>query len=174
MLRHFIRSALSLSCLTQLCLAHELAANPQASTRKPVETTITQLVESGGKFNGKLVRVFASFHSGRHVTVLLEPNCGLLDGTSKAAPPGDPQCDKGIIPVESDKAESDPGNADLYRALEQNPLLGTMDKHITAEFTGKFRCVPSCAHPKSFELKFDRVENLKVEMKDLNPHRPTD
>ncbi len=173
MLARYKRTALSLAYLIGPCSALELAAYPQASTRKPVETTITQLVESGAKFNGKLVRVSASFHSGRHVTLLLEPNCGLLDGTSKT-PLGEPQCNKGVIPVESDNAENDPGNADLYRALEQNPLLGTMDKHITAEFTGKFRCVPSCAHSKSFELKFDRVENLKVEIKDLKPHRPTD
>ncbi len=173
MLGRLTRSVFA-SLLIGLCLAPELAADPQALARKPVETTITQLIESGAKFNGKLVRVSASFHSGRHVTLLLEPNCGLLDGTSKTPPQGEPQCNKGVIPVESDKAENDPGNADLYRALEQNPLLGTTDKHITAEFTGKFRCVPSCAHPKWFELKFDRVENLKVEMKDLKPHRPTD
>ena len=174
MLGHFRRSALSLACLIGVCFASELPAGRQASARKPVDATITQLVDSGAKFNGKFVRVSASFHSGRHITLLLEPNCGLLDGTSKTAPQGEPQCNRGVIPVESDKAENDPGNVDLYRALEQNPLLGTMDKHITAEFTGKSRCVPSCAHPKSFELKFDRVENLKVEMKDLKPHRPTD
>ncbi len=173
MLARYKRTALSLACLIALYFASASAADPQASTRKPVETTITQLVESGAKFNGKLVRVSASFHNGRHVTLLLEPNCGLLDGTSKTPPLGEPQCNKGVIPVESDNAENDPGNADLYRALEQNPLLGTMDKHITAEFTGKFRCVPSCSHPKWFELKFDRVENLKVQMKDLKPHRPT-
>ena len=174
MLARYKRTALLLACLIGLCIASVLPADPQAGAQKPVETTITQLVESGAKFNGKFVRVSASFHSGRHVTLLLEPNCGLFDGTSKTAPQGEAQCNKGVVPVESDKAENDPGNADLYRALEQNPLLGTMDKYITAEFTGKFRCIPSCAHPKRFELKFDRVENLKVEMKDLKPHRPTD
>ena len=165
--------ALLLPCLIQLLFTSELAADPQVPARKPVDATITQLTESGAKFNGKLVRVSASFHSGRHVTLLLEPNCGLLDGTSKTPPHGEPQCGKGVKPVESDKAENDPGNADLYRALEQNPLLGTMDKYITADFTGTFRCVPSCAHAKRFELKFDRIENLKVKMIDLNPHRPT-
>src|ERR1700736_3370427 len=113
MLGRLTRSALLLACLVELCFALELAANPQASTQKPVETTITQLVESGAKFNGKLVRVSASFHSGRHATLLLEPNCGLLDGTSKTPPLGGPQCNKGVIPVESDNAENDPGNADL-------------------------------------------------------------
>ena len=167
MLARYRPMALSLACLIALFFASASAADPQASARKPVETTITQLVESGAKFNGKLVRVSASYHSGRHVTLLLEPNCGLLDGTSKTPPLGEPQCNKGVIPVESDNAENDPGNADLYRALAQNPLLGTRDKYITAEFTGTFRCVPSCAHSKWFELKFDRVENLKVEMKDL-------
>jgi hypothetical protein len=174
MLARYKRTALSLACLIALYFASASAADPQASTRKPVETTITQLVESGAKFNGKLVRVSASFHSGRHVTLLREPNCGQPNRTAKTPPQAEPQCSRGVVPIDSDKAENDPGNADLDRALAQNPLLGTTDKYVTAEFTGKFRCVPSCAHPKWFELKFDRVENLKVEMKDLKPHRPTD
>ena len=162
-----------LACLIQLLFASGLAADPQAPARKPVDATITQLVESGTRFNSKLVRVLASFHSGRHGAVLLEPNCGLLDGTSKTPPPGEPQCYRGVVPKESNEAENDPGNADLDRALAQNPRLGTMDKYITADFTGTFRCVPSCAHAKRFELKFDRIENLKFKMIDLKPHRPT-
>jgi hypothetical protein len=31
-----------------------------------------------------------------------------------------------------------------------------------------------CASPKYLSLEIERVENLKVEMKDLKPHRPTD
>ena len=175
MLGRFGRSTLSVAYLLQLCLAHELAADPQAFARKPVEATITQLIESGAKFNHKLVKVSASFHSdGIERSVLMEPNCGRFAGTSKTPPPGEPQCYRGVVPTESAKAENDPGNADLDRALSQNPLLGTSDKYITAEFTGVFRCVPSCSRPKWFELNFDRVENLKVQMKDLKPHRPTD
>jgi hypothetical protein len=174
MLARYKRTALSLACLIALYFACASAADPQAPTRKPVETTITQLVGSGAKFNGKLVRVSASFHSGRHVTLLREPNCGQPKRTAKTPPQAEPQCSRGVVPIDSDKAENDPGNADLDRALAQNPLLGTTDKYITAEFTGIFRCVPSCSHPKWFELKFDRVENLKVEMKNLKPHRPTD
>ena len=76
-----------------------------------------------------------------------------------------------IVPMESDNAENVPGNQDLDRALAQGER-STRDKHITAEFTGIFRCVPSCASPKYFTLEIERVENLKVEMKDLKPHRP--
>jgi hypothetical protein len=169
------RSALSLVCLIEVCCSRELAADRRAAARKPVETTITQLIESGAKFNDKRVRVSASFHSdGRKLTLLREPNCGRPNGATKTPPQGEPQCNRGVVPVDSDKAENDPGNADLDRALAQSPLLGTMDKYITAEFTGKFRCVPSCASPKYFSLEIERVENLKVEMKDLKPHRPSD
>jgi len=168
------RRVLLLACLIELNVASELAGDPQAFARKPVEATITQLIESGAKFNRKLVKVSVSFHSdGIERSVLMEPNCGRFAGTSKTPPPDEPQCYRGVVPTESDKAENDPGNVDLDRALAQNRRLGTMDKYITAEFTGIFRCVPSCAHPKWFELKFERVENLKVEMKDLKPHRPT-
>jgi hypothetical protein len=164
------RTALWLACLIELCFAPELPADPQARARKPVETTVTQLIKSGAKFNGKRVRFPASFHAdGIERSVLLEPNCG-----SKTPPQAAPQCSRGLAPVDSDKAESDPGNADLDRALAQSGRAGTMDKHITAEFTGTFRCVPSCATPKYFSLEIERVENLKVEMRDLKPHRPTD
>jgi hypothetical protein len=152
----------------------KLSADPQTRPAKPIGTTITALVESSAKFSGKRVRVFASFHTdGREHSVLMEPNCGQLNRTS--TPPQDgPQCSRGVVPVDSDKAQNDPGDAALDRTLAQSPLLGTADKYITAEFTGIFRCVPSCASPKRFNLEIERVENLKVEMKDLKPHRPTD
>lgn len=173
MLGRLRRSVLSLACLTELCSATELAAVPQATPLKPVETTITQLIESGAKFNRKRVRVSASFHSdGIEFTLLREPNCG-LPSTSKAPPQREPQCNRGVVPVDSDKAENDPGNVDLDQVLRQSGRSGTMDKHITAEFIGTFRCVPSCSSPKRLTLEIERVENLKVEMKDLRPHRPT-
>jgi hypothetical protein len=145
---------------------------PQSASDKSTATTITALVKKSATFTGKRVRVSASFHGdGIERSVLMEPNCGLLDATSKTPPPGEPQCYRGIVPTESDKAENDPGNQDLDRALAQGER-STRDKHITAEFTGIFRCVPSCASPKYFTLEIERVENLKVEMKDLKPHRP--
>jgi hypothetical protein len=175
MLARHKQGALSLACLIGLCFAAELAADPQAPARKPVETTITQLIESRAKFNDKRVRVPASFHSdGIEFTLLREPNCGQPNRTSKTPPQTEPQCSRGVVPVDSDKAENDPGNAELDRVLAESGRAGTMDKHITAEFTGIFRCVPSCAHAKWFKLEIERVENLKVEMKDLKPHRPTD
>jgi len=153
----------------------QLTADPQTRPAKPIGTTITALVESSAKFSGKRVRVFASFHAdGIEHSVLMEPNCGQPNRTSKMPPQGEPQCGRGVVPVDSDKAENDPGNAALDRALAQSPLLGTTDKYITAQFTGIFRCVPSCASPKYLSLEIERVENLKVEMKDLKPHRPTD
>jgi hypothetical protein len=175
MLARHKRGALSLACLIGLCFAPELAAGPQAPAQKPVETTITRLIESGAKFSGKRVRVSASFHSdGIERTLLREPYCGQPNGTSKTPPPSEPQCSRGVVPLDSDKADQDPGNTELDRVLAESGRAGTMDKHVTAEFTGKFRCVPSCASPKYFSLEIERVENLRVEMKDLKPHRPTD
>lgn len=159
----------SLSALAQQGTDREQRQNV---TDKLAETTVTALVEKSAKFSGKRVRVSASFHSdGIDFSVLMEPNCGLFDATSKTPPPGEPQCYRGIVPKESDKAENDPGNKDLDRALAKGER-STNDKHITAKFTGVFRCVPSCVSPKYFALEFERVENLKVEMKDLRPHRP--
>lgn len=178
MLTSYWRIVFSLICLAALGLwfpIPKLSADPQTRPAKPIGTTMTELVESSGKFSGKRVRVFASFHSdGREHTVLMEPNCGQFNRTSETPPQGEPQCGRGVIPLDSHKAENDPGSAALNQALAQNPLLGTTDKHITAEFTGIFRCVPSCPSPKYFSLEIERVENLKVEMKDLKPHRPTD
>jgi len=73
--------------------------------------------------------------------------------------------------MDSDKAETDPGNESLDHALTQGKR-GTMDKYISAAFTGVFRCVPSCASPKYFTLEIERVENLRVEIKDVKPHLP--
>ena len=145
---------------------------PRNASDKSIETTITALVKKSAIFSGKPVRVVASFHSdGIERSVLLEPNCGLFDATSKTSPPGQPQCYRGVAPTESGKGEIDRGNQDLDRVLAQGER-STRDKHITAEFTGVFRCVPSCASPKYFTLEIERVENLKVEMRDLKPHRP--
>ena len=150
-----------------------LVPGPKGDPAKPTETTITALVEASAKFSGKRVHVFASFHTdGIHESALMEPNCGLLDGTSKTPPPSQPQCARGIVPTNSTKAGDDPGKQSLDRELAQGNR-STRDKHITAEFTGIFRCIPSCASPKYFSLEIERVANLKVEMKDLKPHRPT-
>lgn len=158
-----------------LHLNPQVIALAQQTSAKPLETTITELVTSSVKFSGKRVRVRASYHSdGRENAVLMEPNCGRFASTSKTAPPAQAQCGRGVAPFDSDKAEKDPGNAELNRVLAQSGLLGTTDKRITGEFTGRFRCVPSCARAKWFKLEIERVENLKVEMKDLKPHRPTD
>jgi hypothetical protein len=141
---------------------------PQGASDKFGETTITALITKSATFNGKRVRVFASFHSdGIERSVLMEPNCGEPETPSA----NEPQCRRGVVPTESDKAEKDPGNQSLDRALAQGNR-GTMDKQITAAFTGIFRCVPSCASPKYFTLEIERVENLSVEIKDLKPHLP--
>ena len=146
---------------------------PKRPAEKSVETTITALVNKSAIFRGKRVRVSASYHSdGIHHSVLMEPNCGRPAPDPKTPPTKEPDCGPSVVPVDSEKAANDAGSQDLDRALAQNPLLGTMDKHITAEFTGKFRCVPSCESPKYFVLEIERVENLKVEMKNMKPHWP--
>jgi hypothetical protein len=149
-------------------------AHPQKAGARSAKTTITELVKSSAKFSGKRVTVFASFHGdGIHVSVLMEPNCGRFDGTSKTPPPGGPQCYRGVVPFDSDKNESDPGSNELDRAMGKG-LRGTEDKYITAEFTGVFRCVPSCTAAKWFKLELERVDKLEVAMKDMRPHRPTE
>jgi hypothetical protein len=123
-------------------------------------------------FSGKRVTVLASFHSdGIHRSVLMEPNCGQLDGTSKTPPPSEPQCARGVAPNFSDKLEDDPNYVSLKRALMQGDR-STMDKHITAAYTGILRCEPSCRSPQRLALKIERVENVQVLMKDMRPHRP--
>lgn len=145
---------------------------PQNAFDKSTTTTVTALVIKSAIFSGKRVTVLASFHSdGIHTSVLMEPNCGRFDGTSKTPPPGLPQCFRGVVPWDTDKNENDAGTNELYRVMERG-LRGTEDKYITAEFTGIFRCDPSCRSPKQFVLNLERVENLKVVMKDLRPHRP--
>ena len=170
MLALYKRTALSLACSVALCFAHASPAYPQEVAHKTLRTTITQLIRSAANFEGKRVRLAASFHTdGIERSVLLEPTC-----TSETLLPDSPQCRRGIMPFDSDKARTDPGNAELDRVLAQSGLMGTKDKHITAEFTGIFRCVPSCASPKYFRLEIERVENLKVEPEDPKPHRPSD
>ena len=147
---------------------HRIDAQIQlGASDKIVETTVTALIMNSAKFHGKHVKVSASFHTdGIERSVLMEPNCR-VPGTHDA---NRPQCRRGIVPMDSDKAEDDPGDQSLDRVLAERN--GAMDKHITAAFTGIFRCVPSCASPKWFTLKIERVENLKVERKDTNP-QPT-
>jgi len=156
-----------------LLLGPYLATLPQAldanaRSAQPLETTITAIVESPGKFSGKRVHVFASFHTdGLHWSVLKEPNCGLSDGTSKTPPPNQPQCARGVVAVTSTNASDDNGDQALAKGAR-----GTSDKHITAEFTGKFRCRPSCASPERLNLEIERTQNVSVEMKDMHPRRP--
>jgi len=64
--------------------------------------------------------------------------------------------------------KNDAGSNELYRVMARG-RGGTEDKYITGEFTGIFR---SDRSPKQFVLDFERVENLKVVMKDLRPHGP--
>jgi hypothetical protein len=150
----------------------QTAGGPQAQPTKQVKATITQLVESSAKFNGKRVSVRASYSSdGIDFDLLMEPNCGRPTDTSKATPSGEPQCARGVVPT--DWPENDPGTDELART-SRDGARGTSGQYITADFTGKFGCRPSCKSPKCFTLEIERVENLKIEMKDLKPHRPKD
>jgi hypothetical protein len=146
---------------------------PQNASDKSTTTTITALVKKTATFSGKRVTVLASFHSdGIHASVLMEPNCGRFDGTSKTPHPGQPQCFRGVVPWDTDNNENDAGTNELYRVMELGLRRTTEDRYITAEFTGIFRCDPSCRSPKQFVLDLERVEKFKVVMKDLRPHRP--
>ncbi len=174
MLATFREIALSLLCVIWLySFALASIARPQTSSAKPIETTITELVKSSTKFNGKRVRIFASFPTdGIQRSWLMEPNCGLFDGISKTPPPGKPQCARGVVPTDSDKADNDRSQS-LDLALAQGKR-GTSDKHITAEFTGRFRCVPSCSSAKRLTLEIERVDKLDVVMNDMRPHLPSE
>jgi len=172
MLSIFKKVGLLLPWAIAMCSFALSTAHPQSYPAKPIETTITDLIKSSAKFNGKRVRVPASFHTdGIHTSVLLEPNCGLFDGTSKTPPPGQPQCYRGVVPSESSKLEGDPANNRLDEILGQGER-STSDKHITAEFTGVFSCKPSCASPKRFVFDIERIDKLEVVWKNLKPHWP--
>lgn len=148
------------------------AASRQSQPVKQVEATITALVESSTKFNGKRVRVRASYSSdGIDHDVLMEPNCGRPTDASRATRSGEPQCVRGVVPT--DWPENDPGTDELARTSRQG-ARGTDDEYITADFTGRFSCVPSCTSPKYFSLQIERVENVKIKTKDLRPHHPAD
>src|SRR5947208_1910205 len=95
---------------TLLCLATlglwipipNLSADPQTRSAMPSRTTISALVKSSAKFNGKRVRIFASLHTdGLEHSVLMEPNCGQLNRTSGTSPEREPQCGRGVVPVDS-------------------------------------------------------------------------
>jgi len=155
------------------CTASPLAVPAQPNpTSRTIQTTITALVTSSNKFNAKRVRIFATYDTdGIHRSVLLEPNCGVFEGTSKTPPSGQPQCESGVVPRETDKLESDSNYERLLQVLNQGER-STRDKHITAEFTGIFRCKPSCTSPKFFVLEMERVEKVEVVWKNLKPHLP--
>jgi hypothetical protein len=144
----------------------------KTASDKSIKTTITALVKKRAIFNGKRVRVLASFQTdGFERSILLEPNCGLLGGTSKTPPPNEPQCHRGVVPFESDLLKGDLNNERLDQVLKQGER-STRDKHITAEFYGTFRCDPTCTSPRSLILEIERLDNLEVVMKDLKAHRP--
>jgi len=155
------------------CTVSLLAGLAQAyPASRIVQTTITELVTSSNKFNAKRVRVFATYDTdGIHRSVLLEPNCGVFEGTSKTPPPDQPQCRSGVVPSETAKLEGDSNYERLLEILNHGER-STRDKHITAEFTGIFHCKPSCTSPKFFVLEMERVEKVQVVWKNLKPHLP--
>jgi hypothetical protein len=156
-----------------ICLVPRLAASPQSASQKVIDTTLGELITKSARFSGKRVQLTASFQSdGIERSVLLEPNCG-LSATPKQTTSIEPQCQRGIVPRIPNEVEDHSDMQALDRVLGQGER-GTRDKHVTAVFTGRFLCKPSCASPRRLILEIERVDHLEVVMRDLKPHRPTE
>lgn len=123
--------------------------------KKPVDTTVCEIVQSTQRFDGKRVRFVADFRSdGIERSVLTDSKCG-----------------RGIIPFVPDEVEHHPDVEAFDRATDTG-RLGTRDRRIVATFTGRFiRNLNRASHPR-FILEIERIENLQVTMVDLKPHAP--
>jgi hypothetical protein len=172
MLRRTIVARVLPRAIGVVCLISCIASARQTISREPVDTTVTKLARKSATFNGKLVRVAASFDSdGIEHSFLLEPNCGLA-GTTMQPPTVKPECDLAISPWIPDEVENNSDIQALDRALNEGSR-GTIYKHVSAVFTGKFICKPSCASAKGRILEIQKVDKLEVLPKDFKPHHPT-
>jgi len=147
----------------QLILADVFSSKPvrfstdkkETQSSKAIETTVCEVVGDALRFVGERVRFSARFVSdGRHGSVLIDSNCG-----------------RGIEPFVADEVEQHPDIQALDRALGKG-MLGTMDRRITATFTGRFVVRDSYSSWLQYALEIERIDDLKVTLVDLKPHVP--
>src|SRR5229473_729936 len=173
MLMRYNKTVCLLSCIIgTLGLTSRLSARPGQTTlaKPPIDTSVSDILADSRRFNGKCVRLTASFQSdGLEHSVLLEPNCDVT-GAPRQAPPVEPQCERGIIPWVPDGVEDHPDIEALDRALAKG-RRGTIDKHIVATFTGRFVCKPSCTSRRGRVLEIEQVDKIDVVMKESKPRR---
>lgn len=99
------------------------------ATISPTDTTLCAIVANPARFDGKDVRFIADFRSdGVHTSLLVDPSCP----------------DVGIAPFESSSlptAEKEHFDRAIYSGA-----AGTLDKHISAVFSGRYQW--DAAHPE--------------------------
>lgn len=138
-----------LSCLICVVFALDLPFGfpRQREPEKPIETTICDIVKHPETFVGKLVRFHAIF---------------LSDGMDRSTL-RDRKCKGGIAPRTSAEVDSHPDIKEFDRALSQGNM-GTMDKDVTATFTGRFQCKPNCTAIGGRMLEIEQISDLQVTM----------
>jgi hypothetical protein len=107
--------------LLLMLASHASFGQPKAVDRKPVETTLCDVVTHSVRFAAKLVRFHASL---------------LSDGLEHAVLV-DHRCELGIIPHIPDEFKSRPDIQAFERAVDSG-RPGTLDKRVSATFTGTF------------------------------------
>jgi len=128
---------------------------------KPIDTSVGELVANSDRFNGKTVRVRASFITdGLEHSSLEEPKCRLADALTDESSV-DPECKYGIVPWVRDEVEHHPDIEALDAALSKG-RRGTIDKHIVAMFTGRFVCKPTCSAKGGRILEIEQIAELQV------------
>jgi hypothetical protein len=128
---------------------------------KPIDTSVGELVANSDRFNGKTVRVRASFITdGLEHSSLEEPKCRLADALTDESS-ADPECKYGVVPWVRDEVEHHPDIEALDAALAKG-RRGTIDKQIVATFTGRFICKPACSSRGGRILEIEQVGELKV------------
>jgi hypothetical protein len=138
-------------------------SKPEERSAKPIETTVSEVAANSERFNGKRVKLRASFESdGIEHSILEEPKCRLAD-TLNDTVPADPDCKRGLVPWVADEIENHLDIHALDVALARG-RRGTIDKQIVATFTGRFICKPSCSAKAGRILEIEQIDELAVKM----------
>jgi hypothetical protein len=136
-----VRAPWASVCLSVCWLAILASAQNKSLQGKPISSTLCEVLAHPQNFDGKRVQFRASFISdGREHSILTFPGCKL-----------------GIIPFISDEREHH-SDIEAFNAAWRTGERGTLDKKITAVFTGRFRNVP----PSRRELEIDAITELQV------------
>src|SRR6267378_3771067 len=92
--------------VSAVCLLH--AQSKLGSPALPTDTSVSEIVANSDRFNGKEVRLRASFRSdAREHSSLEEPKCAFVD-TLKDGDSVDPECKHGLVPWVPDEVEDHP------------------------------------------------------------------